>query len=300
MKNLFLLLLAFFSLSSVIAQEATEETEELSPEQLEAYMAAMDSLEKSFTYEYGVIELGNGLATVHVPKGYKYLNKEQSNRVLTDLWGNPPSETMGMLFPEDMSPLSTDFSYAVEISYSDEGYIDDEDAKDLDYEDLLEEMQDAMKEANPERKKMGYPEMNLIGWAASPFYDEKNKKLHWAKELKFEGVEENTLNYNIRVLGRNGYINLNAIGDIDVLPQVQKDVDQILAAVEFSEGNQYSDFNPDIDKVAAYGIGGLIAGKVLGKVGFLALLAKGWKFIAIGVVALFAALRKKLFGGREA
>ena len=51
--------------------------------------------------------------------------------------------------------------------------------------------------------------------------------------------------------------------------------------VEFDDGNRYSDFNPDIDTVAAYGIGGLIAGKLAAKAGIFALLAKGGKFIVL-------------------
>jgi uncharacterized membrane-anchored protein len=169
----------------------------------------------------------------------------------------------------------------------------------LDYDDLLEEMQEDIKESNPQRTAQGYPTMELVGWASTPYYDQENKKLHWAKELKFEDTEVNTLNYNIRVLGRKGYLNLNAIGDINMLEAFNADRDNILHSVEFTPGNRYSDFNPDIDKVAAYGIGGLIAGKILAKAGFFALILKFWKFIAIGAVALFSGFRKKLFGGSK-
>ncbi|TYA89160.1 DUF2167 domain-containing protein, partial [Seonamhaeicola marinus] len=62
---------------------------------------------------------------------------------------------------------------------------------------------------------------------------------------------------------------------------------------------RYSDFNPDIDQVAAYGIGGLIAGKILAKAGFFAVILKFWKFIAIGAVALFSSFRKKIFGNKK-
>ena len=55
---------------------------------------------------------------------------------------------------------------------------------------------------NIERKKLGYSTLNLVGWASKPYYDGKNKVLHWAKELKVEGDEGNTLNYDVRVLGR--------------------------------------------------------------------------------------------------
>lgn len=262
-----------------------------------SYRAMVDSIENSFQYQRGTIALEDGLATLDVPQGYKFLDAAQSDYVLTQLWGNPPSEVIGMLFPEEVSPLSDNFSYAVEISYSEEGYIDDEDAADIEYDDLLEEMQSDVAASNEERTSQGYPAIDLIGWAAPPFYDADSKKLHWAKEVAFEGATENTLNYNIRVLGRQGYLNLNAIGTMAALPEFQGDVDQILGSVAFNEGHRYRDFNPDLDNVAAYGIGGLIAGKVLAKTGFFVVLLKFWKVIALAVVSLFATLRKRLFPG---
>ena len=262
----------------------------------ESYQKTLDSLNNTFTYKRGEVILDNGLAILNVPEGFKFLDGEQSKRVLTDLWGNPPSNPIGLLFPEDMTPVHDAFTYAVEIEYSEEGYIEDEDAEDMDYDELLEDMQADIKAANPERKAQGYETMELVGWASPPYYDQENKKLHWAKELKFEGYDVNTLNYNIRVLGRKGYLNLNAIGDINMLDTFNADRDNILNSVEFTAGNRYSDFNPDIDEVAAYGIGGLIAGKILAKAGFFAIILKFWKFIAIGAVALFSGFRKRLFG----
>lgn len=296
MKNFILIITICFFFTTIFSQETTEE---FTKEQQEAYLRVLDSIENSFNYSYGKILLQDGLAEIEVPEGYKFLNAEQSKYVLTDLWGNPPSEVLGLLFPKDVSPLSNNFTYAVEITYSDEGFINDEDAKDLNYDDLLEEMQEDTNAANPERKKLGYPEIELVGWASEPFYDATNKKLHWAKEIKFESEDLNTLNYNIRVLGRNGFLTLNAIGTIDILPTFNKDVTTILESVHFTEGNTYADFNPNIDKVAAYGIGGLIAGKLLAKAGFFAILLKFWKFIAIGAVSLFSIFKKKIFGSKE-
>ncbi|MEE9364252.1 MAG: DUF2167 domain-containing protein [Cellulophaga sp.] len=263
----------------------------------EAYNRVIDSIEKSLNYEYGIIDLQGGIATLTVPDGYKFLGAEQSKYVLSDLWGNPPSDVLGLLFPKDISPLGDGFSYAVEVTYSEEGYVEDEDAEDIDYEELLETMQKDATEANPERIKQGYEAITLVGWASAPFYDKTNKKLHWAKELKFGDMKVNTLNYNIRILGRKGYMNMNAIGDIDVLPTFKKDIDVILSSVEFNDGNRYADFDADFDDVAAYGIGGLVAGKILAKVGFFAVLLKFWKIIAVAVVGGFSVFRKKFFGG---
>ena len=292
MKNFLFALLTLFTVQIYAQQEADSLAIDA-----EQYRKALDSINNSFNYQYGEVTLGDNLAVLNVPEGFKFLDSEQSKYVLTDLWGNPPSEPIGLLFPEDMTPMHDNFTYAVEIEYSEEGYIEDEDAADLDYDDLLEEMQEDTKAANPERVKLGYETIELVGWASPPYYDKENKKLHWAKELKFGDYEVNTLNYNIRVLGRKGYLNLNAIGEITMLDTFNKDRDNILQSVAFSSGYKYSDFNPDIDKVAAYGIGGLIAGKILAKAGFFALILKFWKFIAIGAVAVFSVFRKKIFGG---
>lgn len=301
MKKFILIISAvclFISMHGIADDQPTAESEiaadSLSTDSLNTLIS---QLEASFQYQTGEIDLQDGLAQLIVPDGYKFLDAEQSQYVLTELWGNPPDEqTLGMLFPDSLSPLSENFTYAIEVSYVEEGYIDDEDASSLDYDELLGEMKKDVAEANAQRVAMGYTSVQLLGWAATPYYDQENKKLHWAKELSFEGDENNTLNYNIRILGRKGYLMLNIIGNMSVLPQVQTDTDKILASVDFQDGYQYADFNPDVDKVAAYGIGSLIAGKLLAKTGFFVVLLKFWKIIAVGITGFFLMIKRRLFG----
>lgn len=299
MTRQLIILIFLFSFQVSLAQEA-EGTED------PAYQAMVDSIDASFHYDVGSIELENGLATLTVPDGYRFLDAEQSAYVLENLWGNPPAQVIGLLFPKDITPLGDGFTYVVSISFSEEGYIDDEDAKELDYDELLEGMIGDMEEANDQRISMGYGSLELAGWASPPFYDESNKKLHWAKDLIFDDSPEHTLNYNIRILGRRGYLELNVIGSLGMLPLVNEHVDDFLTSVEFNEGHTYAEFDPDIDEIAAYGIGGLIAGKVLLKVGLLAgflkffkvigiALLKFWKPIAIGLAAAGAAIKKFFF-----
>ncbi|HUM46268.1 MAG TPA: DUF2167 domain-containing protein, partial [Chitinophagales bacterium] len=77
---------------------------------------------------------------------------------------------------------------------------------------------------------------------------------------------------------------------------------KILASTELNPGNQYGDYNASVDKLAEYGVGGLIAGAVLTKTGIIAkiglVLLKAWKVIAIGAIAL-AGVIKKWFSGRK-
>lgn len=253
----------------------------------------IDSIEQSLIYETGIIELESGNATITVPKGFRYLDKKQSIYVLSDLWENPTDNSiLGMLVPENRGVLEPN-SWVFTISFEEMGYVKDDDADDIDYNDLLKEQQKEFKESNPERIKQGYDPIEFIGWASSPYYDKSNKILHWAKELKFGDDNLHTLNYNLRVLGRKGVFMLNAVASMKELPEVQSNIDNVIQSVEFKDGHKYSDFLPEVDNVAAWTIGGLVAGKLLAKAGFFVIILKFWKIIALVVVGFFIPIRNK-------
>jgi len=260
-----------------------------------------DSVNNALSYKTGKIKPEGGKVVLDVPEGFKYLDKDQSKYVLTKLWGNPASassEVIGMIFPQDAGPLS-DSNYAFVITYEEIGYVKDEDADKINYDDLLKNIQEGEKAENEKRVKEGYPAVHLVGWAQKPYYDGQKKILHWAKELKFgEGDGDNTLNYEIRILGRKGMVSLNAVGKMYDLPRVNKDIAKVLSVASFTEGNSYFDFNPKMDNVAAWTIGGLIAGKLLAKAGLFALIAKFlapfWKFIVLAFAGMGAWFKRKL------
>lgn len=250
-------------------------------------------------YTQGEITIGGGLARLKVPSTFRYLGPEDSQKVLVDLWGNPKGDApLGMLIPADKDP-DTEEGWGIILTFEEEGFVKDDDADQINYTDLLKEMQQDTDAANEERKKAGYGAVDLVGWATPPRYDKAAKKLYWAKELRFAGSEANTLNYNIRILGRRGVLVLNAVAGMNQLAEVQAATPEILALVDFQPGHRYADFSPDTDQIAAYGIGALIAGKAATKVGLfkmlVGLLVAGKKFVIIGLVALAAGL-KRLFG----
>lgn len=250
-----------------------------------SYQNIIDSIDKSFTYQSGKISLPEGDGVLNVPNGFRFLDRKQASYVLSDLWGNPAdSVILGMLVPDKMSVLDSN-AWVFTIYYDEMGYVKDDDANDIDYDDLLKDQQKSILEENDERVKNNYEPVSLIGWASPPYYDSNRKVLHWAKELKFGESEINTLNYNLRVLGRKGIFLINAIADMKALPQVKLNVDKVLSSVSFNSGSKYEDFDPKMDNVAAYTVGGLVAGKVLAKAGFFVFLAKFWKLIAVALAA---------------
>ncbi len=267
--------------------DVAETAAALSEEEIkqQEYLKWAEEFEASLTYLTGEITLPGGKATLDVPENYYYLSPKDTKRVLEEAWGNPEGELMlGMLFPQEYRVLDN-ASWGVTIEYAEDGYVSDEDAAEINYDDLLEEMKGDTASESEWRQEQGYPSIELIGWAEQPYYDANTHKLYWAKELAFGTNEAHTLNYNVRALGRQGYLVMNFIANMGQLDEVNAARDEVLAMVSFNDGHKYSEFDPDIDKVAAYGIGGLIAGKVLAKTGFLALalvfLKKFWFVILL-------------------
>jgi uncharacterized membrane-anchored protein len=261
--------------------------------------------EAKLGYRTGTITLDGDIATLRLSPAFRFINHDGAKLLLEQAWGNPPGAAdgvLGMIIPANISPLE-DAGWGVVVTFNEDGYVDDKDAATIDYAKLLREMQEGSASDNAERKKQGYEPVSLIGWAEKPTYDAATHKLYWAKELAFGSDTNHTLNYNVRVLGRRGVLELNAVSTMDKLASIRTDMQQVLPLVEFNSGSRYADFLPGKDKAAQYGVAGLVAGALATKAGLfkglIALLIAGKKLVIVGIVAL-GAMFKKFFGKKDA
>jgi uncharacterized membrane-anchored protein len=294
MKNL---LLVCFILTMPIVLSAKDKPKEMTHE--DSLSMAYDNIESTFKYQTGTVTLEDGIAKINVPKGFHFLGKEDAEKVVYELWGNPRGSSIAGLLTPDNQKILSENSWAFIITFDDMGYVSDEDADKINYDDLLKDIQKEEVDENKEREKQGFPAIHIVGWAQKPYYDKTRKVLHWAKELAFGGEEDHTINYNVRVLGRKGVLVLNAVGNMGNLPDINKSIDGVLSSVEFTQGNSYKEFQPSIDKVAAWTIGGLVAGKVMAKVGILAVIAKFGKVIALAIGGAGSAVWRFIRGRRK-
>jgi len=251
---------------------------------------------RALDYQQGTIELPGGQVVLDVPEGYYYLDSEDANIVLSYLWGNPESYTLGMIFPANATPW--DDAWGLEMTFDEIGYVSDDDADSYDYDDLLKTMQADTRIESRYRVEDGYDSVELLNWAEPPKYDVTERKLHWAQELNFGGAEVNTLNYNLRALGREGVLVVNFIASIEQLQEVKTALPDVSNMISYQEGKRYMDFDPSIDTVAAVGIGGLIAGKALSKKGgliaaALILLKKFWFILLLPFFWLKSLFRRQ-------
>jgi uncharacterized membrane-anchored protein len=251
---------------------------------------------RTLDFRSGTITLGDDLATINLSERFRYIDSSDAQTFLSTIWDNPPgigARSLGMIIPVDVSPLANE-GWGVVVSYEPSGHVRDDDANKIDYDALLREMQDATKKRNQQRTAAGYPSLELVGWARPPYYDAKDKKLYWAKRLRSSDGKTDSLNYDVRILGRSGVLTLNILGDIDGLQKIDREIPGLLDMVSFKTGNLYSEFNPSRDKAASYRVAGLIAGGVLEKLGFfeglLVFLLASKKLVAAGFFGGIGAL----------
>jgi uncharacterized membrane-anchored protein len=117
--------------------------------------------------------------------------------------------------------------------------------------------------------------------------------MHWARDLVFgkDMSKDHTLNYSIRVLGREGILQFNFVAGLSQLPEIKQAVPSAIKMTSFDKGATYTDYQAG-DALAAYGMAGMIAAgagaKVAAKFGLfavvLALLKKGGFFVVIAAI----------------
>jgi len=183
--------------------------------------------------------------------------------------------------------------WIVVASYTKEGYIKDDDAKDWNAEELLQNLKDGTAESNKDRAARGFPELEVLGWVEKPAYDSTTHRLVWSLLAKHKGQPDSAvmgINYNTYALGRDGYFSLNLLTTSSRVNTDKMAAQELLAALSYNPGKSYEDFNSSTDHIAAYGIAALIGGVVAKKLGLFALagvfLVKFAKVIGVAALAL--------------
>lgn len=231
------------------------------------------------------LNLGHGVK-LDLPEGFAFLAQPEAGKLM---------EKMGNLHNEDMLGLvvseSDSAEYLVTIDFEDQGHIKDDE--ELDSEELLESIREGEEAYNEERKKLGFSAIHAAGWDEKPHYDKQKHQLIWG--LTVEAADGGSINYNTRILGRTGFVSLNLLTDKQHLAEYKPAGALLLSKTAFEPGKRYEDFNEATDKVAEYGLTGLVlggAGLGLAKAAKIGLLAKFGK----GLIALIIASKKVIVG----
>ncbi len=295
----------------VWAQSAAPQAEEASAQSMTPEEAALIKKYKdildSQKRQTGEVAVPGAKATLHLGEKYYFIGPGDSRRIIVDAWQNPPDAAdgvIGMVFP--VGANFTD-SWGAVITYKAEGWVSDKDAADISANKLLEQMREGEATDNEARKKDGYPTMHVEGWAQMPTYNKAGHYAIWARDLSSSDAKEDSLNYDIRFLGRNGVLSVNMVDAMTNLKSVRAAADGLVATTAFDAGARYTDYVEGQDKKSEYTIAGLVAAglglaaaKKFGLLAVILLFAKKGIVLIVAALAGVGAWFKNLFRKKEA
>ncbi|WP_394848758.1 DUF2167 domain-containing protein [Pendulispora brunnea] len=248
------------------------------------------------------IDLGHDLKLA-LPEADVYLPPGPAAKMLEKNGSFHNENLLGIVASKD-----EEAQWFVTIRYEAEGYIKDDEKIDAD--ELLSAIREGTEEGNKERLEKGFKAWHVDGWSEPPQYDKSLHHLVWA--LSVSDDEGKSVNFNTRILGRRGYVAINLVTAPELLAGYKPEAAALLKATTFSSAARYEAFDAKTDKVAEYGLAGLVlggAGLGAAKLVKIGLLAKFWKVIIAAliagkkaivlVLAGIAAFVKKLFSRKN-
>jgi uncharacterized membrane-anchored protein len=265
----------------------------------DAAATAPDPWEQLMARQKWIVGPGTGdliEADVAVSEGYIFTGGDGTRDLLSAMGNIVGEDEVGFL-------MSTNSDWFVVFEFSESGYVKDDDKDELDAAKLLKAFKEGNEYANEERAKMGVPPLTLLGWEQEPRYNETTHNLEWALRLESEG--ELVVNYNTRLLGRRGVMEVNLVIDPAELRATLPTYQDLLSGYQFKSGETYAEYRQG-DKVAQYGLAALVLGGAAAgaaKLGvftwLLVFLKKGWKLVVFGIAAIGVGIKKIFFGGRS-
>ncbi|HEY0190626.1 MAG TPA: DUF2167 domain-containing protein [Kofleriaceae bacterium] len=234
-----------------------------------------------------LVDLGHG-AEINLPAGMILFEKATAQQLLKE-GGNSVETTIAAV-------VKPGAKWLVVIDAEDVGYVNDDDAKDLDADALLKSFKEGTIEQNKERVAKGVPELFVDGWSEPLHYDKPTHHLLWG--LNAHDKDSKSVNFFTRVLGRNGFLSVDLIDGADTITASKAEALAVLDSIRFKPGSSYAehasgdkDSHMGLTALVAAGTGILIAKKTGLLVAFLLFMKKG----VILVFAAVAGFFRKIF-----
>jgi len=234
------------------------------------------------------VDLGGTIAQIALPETLAFAGAEDTRRLLERMGNTTDGSELGLIVSK-----AEDQDWFIVFEWNAIGYVKDDEKDEIDADGLLASIKEGTERANEERKKRGIPALHVVGWAEPPSYDRRTNHLTWAILGRSEDGHD-SVNYNVRVLGREGVMSVTLVDDPQNLAAAKPAVDEVIGAFSYKSGKKYAEWLPG-DKVAQYGLTALVAagaGAAAAKLGLFAVLgkflAKGWKLVVVVIGGLGA------------
>ena len=241
----------------------------------------------------GVVSLGDQ-AELSLKAGQAFANAKDTQTLMEAMGNTISGHEVGLV-----RPLAEHEDWLLVFEHHDVGFVKDDEKNSIDKNALFKSISEGTEEGNKRRKELGISALHVTGWFEEPHYDATTHNLVWALRAKDDGGGE-VVNYNMRILGRTGYMSVVLIDEPAKLPTSKPIADRIMNGFSYKSGNKYAEFRSG-DRLDEYGLTALIAGgagAAAAKLGLFAalwkILAKGGKAIVVLVVGAIAGLKRMI------
>jgi len=205
----------------------------------------------------------------------------------------------GLAAEKDSVMLIRGDGYTIYLDYVDEGYIKLDDWEKVNPTNFLKQMNETAKSNAEYLKKINLDYTTKIDWIFKPTLNKENNSVSYSYKVTWNSGIETMESKNL-ILGKKGHLEsafvINYREDLNFKEESEFSKDFVNGVI-FQDGFKHSDYKPG-DKIAAAGIGGLVAGslgvKALAKTGLLAKLLKFW-WILLAPLAFLG----KFLSGKE-
>ncbi|RCK72653.1 MAG: putative inner membrane protein [Ignavibacteriae bacterium] len=259
---------------------------------------ALIAQERQYNPTYGpaYVTISNANVGFRLPEGYFFLEAADATAFMRE-FGNPSVDIDALVAPTDENA-----DWYIYFKFSDLGYFKMEKVKEeLEDIDLIGEIRKNTELENQKRAKAGFPTIQVVGYAEKLSLNTLRQTLDFAIESVQEGrrfVERRSL-----MFGRKGLLLCSFVCSKERYLNVQATFNNMFASISFQNNYRYADFNPGVDKYAAVGIGTVLVGRKITRVGWLSKTLKSlgkaiWAFI-VGIFAAIWGFLKRLFGKKE-
>ena len=252
-----------------------------------------DSVLDKIKWQQGpcISSLGNE-AEIRIPAGYVFANAEDT-KVLMEMMHNIPSDAeIGFVAPATLE-------WFLVFEFSDVGYIKDDEKSSLDADAMLKSIKAGNEAGNKEKANRGWETLDFVGWELPPRYNLETHNLEWA--TKFNSKDGITVNWNTRLLGRQGVMSVTLASGEEQLQEILPEFNKLLEGFSYKSGHRYAEFRQG-DKIAQYGLTALVVGgaaTVAAKAGLFKYIGKFFIFIFVAIAAFFKGIWEKFTKKKE-
>lgn len=274
----------------------TKEYDVLPEEEKENFLSQIEETEESFKNlrawskldwkTEGKHQLPQSHSTISIPDGYILVTGPDAEAVFT-IYGDP--------VPDNLEAYICESKFGNSITFQNFklGYIPSVDFKEFLSNKVINEIIHYTEEDNKERREVGSPELNVIGWFQEPKLDRVTKTIYWVLEADC-GDEKLVISMAIR-FGKEGHEMIKWITPKSSYVPFGNSLDTVIRSYSFDQGYRYSDYKAG-NQFTNFGIAALtsasiVEGSILQSLDFTVLFKAGGALLVAGLASIFYKLK---------